>query len=89
MSKPIEITVNYGRTINMGNYESFRLDLCERRQLSEGEDAEAVIRDSRNWLRALTVKMVKEEGEFIRDERRASTNPPPYAQGVEKPKIRR
>jgi len=91
MSKPIEITVNYGRTINMGNYESFRIDVTERRQLQEGENSEQVIRDTRNWLRALAVKMIKEEGQYIRGERgQAQQEPsvPPYRQD-EKPRILR
>ena len=38
MAKIVEVTVNYGETFNMGNYESLRLDCGIRAQLREGEN---------------------------------------------------
>jgi hypothetical protein len=35
--KTIELEVKYGRTVNMGNYESLRIEFCQRVSLAENE----------------------------------------------------
>lgn len=87
-----KIAVNYGRTVNMGNYESFRIDLTAEAELTPsdvGSQIDQKFTELRDWLRIQTVRMIKEEGEFIRDERKTPANPPPYMAGADKPKIRR
>ena len=46
------VRVSYGRTVNMGNYESLRLEYQAEANLSPGENAEDVIQHLRKNLRA-------------------------------------
>ena len=61
----IQITqVNYGRTINMGNYESVRLDLTAK--VNQGEDYKQVLEELKGEILKLE-KRTKKEG-FWRNE---------------------
>lgn len=42
--KVIEVAVNYGETVNIGNYESRRVDYYARATLDPGEEPEVVRR---------------------------------------------
>jgi len=56
----IQITqVNYGRTINMGNYESVRLDLTAK--VNQGEDYKEVLEELKGEILKLE-KRTKKEG---------------------------
>jgi hypothetical protein len=46
-----EVEARLGVTVNIGNFESVRLDYQVRAQLEEGESATEAIDKSRNWLR--------------------------------------
>lgn len=48
--KPTEITVNFGVTKNMGNFESLRLDYQMKVELGPGEKPGPVIDDAREYL---------------------------------------
>lgn len=60
---PKEITVNYGKTINTGNYESLRLDYSIRCQLNEDErkDVGRAIRIAHTSLKNMLEDAVKTE----------------------------
>jgi hypothetical protein len=45
MSEITEVKVNYGKTVNMGNFESMRLDYGVTRTLDEGESPKKVMKD--------------------------------------------
>lgn len=40
-----EVSINYGETLNIGNYEARRVDFSYRATLAEGEDPIAVGRE--------------------------------------------
>ena len=46
-----EITVNYGMTINTGNYSAERIDLSARVTLVEGDEEDQVINDYVDYLK--------------------------------------
>ena len=57
MSRPIEIEVRYGETINTGNYESERIDLMARVVLGLDEDHDLVYRAMYNNLKDLAKQL--------------------------------
>jgi hypothetical protein len=38
-----EVTVNYGKTVNMGNFNSFRIDVSMTKTILEGSDVNAEV----------------------------------------------
>jgi len=59
--KITNIKVNYGRTINMGNYESVRLDVELSATLAPGEDAGKVADELRAQAKLQINKWIKFE----------------------------
>lgn len=59
MSKPTITSVSYGRTINMGNYESVRIDLTA--SVSAVQDWREVLEDLKGEMLKLE-KRTKKEG---------------------------
>lgn len=58
-----EVEARLGVTVNIGNFESVRLDYQVRAQLEEGESATEAIDKSRNWLRdKITKDLVASNG---------------------------
>ncbi|MBT8490944.1 MAG: hypothetical protein KJN62_07840 [Deltaproteobacteria bacterium] len=51
MGQIIEVAVSYGKTINMGNYESSRIDIELRAKVLEGEDSNEVVEDLRSMAK--------------------------------------
>lgn len=45
------VTVSMGVTVNLGNYESFRMDVSEEIEIYEGEDPEEAYASARDNLR--------------------------------------
>lgn len=63
--KVTQVEVNYGRTVNMGNYESLRLDYTIRVVLDEGETARTQQRKMRIALREAVDKAIKDELDWL------------------------
>ena len=61
MPKTIEVQVGVGKTVNLGNYESLRIDVWERVTLEEGDEVPRVCEDARIRLNARCDSMVKRE----------------------------
>lgn len=55
-----EITVAVGRTINLGNFESLRIDVSATATLSEDDDADEKRSEISNWLRHHVQKTLSE-----------------------------
>lgn len=51
MAQIIEVRVNYGRTINLGNYESSRIDVELSAKILDGENSQEAIEDLRQMCR--------------------------------------
>lgn len=49
--KITDIEVRVGVTVNLGNYESLRVDYQARAEIEEGEKASEVIDKTRNYLK--------------------------------------
>lgn len=64
-----EVSVAVGRTINMGNYESLRVEVSGAATLEEGDEKSEVIESISDWLRAQVRRLVTEHS---RDARRAT-----------------
>lgn len=47
MAKIVEVRVSYGRTVNMGNYESFRYDVTIQTDLESDDNFDRVIDNMR------------------------------------------
>lgn len=61
--KITEVEARLGVTVNIGNFESVRLDYQVRAQLEEGESAVEAIDKSRDWLKAkITTDLVHSNG---------------------------
>lgn len=60
-SKVTTITVNYGETINMGNYESLRIDYAATRTICDKEDPVMMMHKLRRRLKLEVSKAIKEE----------------------------
>ena len=61
MAKVTEVQVGYGKTINMGNYESLRIDVWARAVLTDGDDPAQVSHDLRKTLKGRCHQMVQME----------------------------
>lgn len=61
MPRTTEIQVGVGKTVNMGNYESLRIDVWERITLDEGEDVVDECHKARIKLSQRVDQMVKKE----------------------------
>ena len=67
MSEIREVRVSYSRTVNLGNYESERLEVGLESTVGDGEDAKAVtaglVQEARmtasNWLAAFRQERVR------------------------------
>lgn len=55
--KVTEVHCGFSATINLGNYESFKVDISQTAVLEDGEDPEAAVVE----LMDSTVKRVKEQ----------------------------
>ena len=51
MAQIIEVKVNYGRTINLGNYESSRIDVELSSKILDGENSQETIEDLRQMCK--------------------------------------
>ena len=51
MAQIIEVKVNYGRTINLGNYESSRIDVELSAKILDGENSQETIEDLRQMCK--------------------------------------
>lgn len=56
-----EITINYGRTVNLGNYESLRVDVQARRTINSEEDPETVAKVLYKELKNYTMDIIRAE----------------------------
>lgn len=63
--KTNQVEVSIGRTVNLGNYESLRLDFTIREEVDDAEMAETAIDKLRDRLRAHLVTAIRDEVEFI------------------------
>jgi hypothetical protein len=63
-TKP-RIRMNYGRTINMGNYESLRLDLSMEMDINEINDNREAFSFLQEELHHEMEKVIKKEMEFL------------------------
>ncbi len=61
MPKITEVQVGVGKTVNLGNYESLRIDVWERVTLEPGDDAVDVCHTVRERLSGRVDQMVKKE----------------------------
>ena len=64
-----EVSVSVGRTINMGNYESLRIELSGAAVIEDGDDRSEVVANISDWLRAQVRRLVSEHS---RDARRTA-----------------
>lgn len=62
------IKVHYGRTVNLGNYESMRMEIGTETDVDNEEDQEKLIREEFNFLRKLAKDLIKEV-EFLRSKK--------------------
>lgn len=53
-----KVSCNMGRTINAGNYESFRVDVSGEAVLAEGEDAADAMASLRTWVSTQLAKAI-------------------------------
>lgn len=53
-----EITVAVGRTVNLGNYESARVDVSVTVEVPPGEDADLVFTEAYKWVDAKLEKRI-------------------------------
>jgi hypothetical protein len=60
MAQTTEITINYGYTHNMGNYESCRIDISMRKTIAEGDDVQGIADDTLKALKAWTHRKIKD-----------------------------
>ncbi len=56
-----EISVSVGRTINLGNFESLRVDVSAAATISENDDADLKRSELSNWLRRQVQKTLAEQ----------------------------
>ncbi len=56
-----EIEVSYSRTVNTGNYESFKIGIGTKVEVLEGEDKKAVIEKEFNDLKGILEEAIAEE----------------------------
>lgn len=59
MPKIIEIKVNYGRTVNMGNYESMRIDVEFAATVEPDEDIENATEELRRKAKLEVNRMIQ------------------------------
>lgn len=55
-----EVSVLVGRTINMGNYESLRVELSASAVLDDGDDLDIVVENISDWLKVRVRHQVSE-----------------------------
>jgi hypothetical protein len=60
MAKMREVSVSVGRTINMGNYESLRVERSGAATLESGDDRDEVVSDISDWLKTQVRHLVSE-----------------------------
>jgi len=58
--KPLKVRVRYGRTINIGNYESIRMDYEVEVELRAGDDVSEALDTTRDYLKDKMVADIKE-----------------------------
>lgn len=63
MAQITEIKVNYGRTANMGNFESVRVDVELSAKLSEQDDYQAVTNELYEIAKSKVKKFIVEKKE--------------------------
>ncbi len=64
-----EITVSLGQTINLGNYESHRLDVSVTAELETGDDPALISADVREQAHRDLASLAKQEGVQLRQPR--------------------
>lgn len=74
--KPKEITVNYGVTKNMGNYESLRLDYSIKLELGEEEPVGESLFKVQKELRHKVQAGIAEEIDFLENINVTTKRPP-------------
>jgi len=57
-----EIQVSVGRTINLGNFESLRVDVSATTTLDPGDSADVVRATISDWLKEQVRKTIAEHG---------------------------
>lgn len=57
-----EIQVSVGRTINLGNFESLRVDVSATSTLAPGDDPETMRATISDWLKDQVRKTIAEHG---------------------------
>ncbi len=57
--KITELTVSVGRTVNLGNFESFRVDVSARATVTD-EDPDALRAEMSAWLKGHVKKAIAE-----------------------------
>lgn len=60
------IKVSYGRTVNLGNYESLRLDLSLEIERSLGDDTRDLIEEAKMYLRNEMAIQIEKEVRYLR-----------------------
>ncbi len=56
-----EIEVSYSRTVNTGNYESFKIGIGTKVEVPEGGDKKAVIEEELKDLKGIVEQAIREE----------------------------
>jgi|10_taG_2_1085330.scaffolds.fasta_scaffold01452_5 hypothetical protein len=64
--KVLETTLSIGRTINLGNYESLRVDLSIRSQLDSEETYESDVKEMEETLKKSLASVVERQISHIR-----------------------
>ena len=67
MAKIKEISINYGLTKNLGNYESLRLDITLTAVVFDSENTDKVWSELMQEARSKIVDAVKTEEELLRN----------------------
>lgn len=61
MGKIFECTVTYGRTVNIGNFESLRIDVSAGMKISPGEDHQEVLEACKRKVKNEAEKFISSE----------------------------
>jgi hypothetical protein len=69
MAQIKSISIEYGRTFNIGNYESIRLGLTVSKDIIEGDNVTEEVQKSMNGLKALVHKEAARIIEARKEER--------------------
>ena len=59
--KITELTVSAGRTVNLGNFESLRVDVSARATVDENDDPNALRAEMSAWLKGHVRSAVREQ----------------------------